>query len=292
MRTGKQTIQQTASLILSNGQETKSLQDLSALNELPSNPHRAECTGWVRADVPFGDPRFGKLVPCECKAQERAARLQRLSGLTDIERKARLSDIGITNRPDTKAMVIACAEFLDHPHGTLTIHGTSGNAKSVALQACVNALVDVGVEAVYITAFDLISYIREAFNEQREVKSESAYDRILRFGRVPFLAIDELDKIKMTDWVMEQVTDLIDRRYRLGLDEQAGTVLAMNGEPRDLPPWIYSRLSQGEIIRNDDSDLRPHLQEKNLLEDDRNAALETGEHNEIAMQIKAVFDKE
>jgi hypothetical protein len=215
--------------------------------------------GFVRLDVPVTDHRFGKLVRCPCKFQEDLERLQKLSGLTELERALRLSDIRTNGRPQTTAMVEACGKFLDHPFGTLVLHGTSGNAKTVALQACVNALVGVGVEAVYITAFDLISYIREAFTETNEVKNESAYERTVRFGTVTFLALDEFDKIKMTDWVTQQVTDLIDRRYRLGLDQQAGTMIAMNGTPRDLPDWIYSRLSQGEIIRNDDSDLRPHL---------------------------------
>ena len=156
-------------------------------------------------------------------------------------------------------MVEACARFLDHPYGSLTLHGSSGNAKTIALQACVNSLVTVGVPAVYITAFDLISYVRAAFNDKREIKSESDYDRLFRFSAVSFLALDEFDKIKMTDWVEQEITDLIDRRYRLGLDEQAGTMIAMNGNPSDLPTWIYSRLSQGEIVCNNDSDLRPYL---------------------------------
>jgi DNA replication protein DnaC len=187
--------------------------------------------------------------------------LQRLSGLTPTERALRLSSIDTDGRKGTKAMVDACHAllFLNNATGSLVIHGTSGNAKTVALQACVNALLERNIEAVYITAFDLVSHIREAFNEAREVKSESAYDRIVRFGTVPFLAIDELDKVKWTGWVEEQITDLIDRRYRLQIDGQAGTIIAMNGDPRDMPVWIYSRLSQGEIVRNDDSDLRPHL---------------------------------
>lgn len=215
--------------------------------------------GFVRLDVPFGDPRFGKLMRCTCKAQEDANRLQRLSGLTPTERTVRLSDIDVVDRPATAAMVRECAKFLDHPYGFVTIHGTSGNAKTVALQACVNAMVSSGVDAVYITAFDLISYIRDAFDDKKEVKSDSAYARIVRFGTVSFLAIDELDKVKWTSWVEEQVTDLIDRRYRLGMNEQAGTMLAMNGDPQAMPMWIYSRLSQGRIVRNDDSDLRPYL---------------------------------
>ena len=257
-RTGSQTLQSTlGSLSVTAPQPSAS----KPASSQPSSPVCEVCDGigFLAQDLPVGHPQFGKLLRCECKAQEDAARLQRLSGLTETERRARLEDIDATGRPGTQAMINACREFLLSPFGSLVLHGTSGNAKTVALQSVVNELVRSNVEAVYITAFDLIGYIRDAFNEQKEVKSESAYDRVLRFGTVPFLAIDEFDKLKVTDWITEQITDLIDRRYRLGLDGQAGTMLAMNGKPENLPMWIYSRLSQGVIVRNDDSDLRSHL---------------------------------
>lgn len=266
MRKGMETIQKTANRTLSKARETLNWGNGSLPSARPSVQPDSQTAceicggfGFYRLDVPFTDSRFGKLFRCPCKAREDAERLQKLSGLTEAERAVRLSGIITEGRPQTRAMLAACAEFLDHPYGTLVIHGTSGNAKTLALQGCVNALLDVCVEAVYVTAFDLISYIREAFNEKQEIKSGSAYDRIVRFGTVRFLAIDEFDKIKMSEWVVEQVTDLIDRRYRLGGDEQVGTMIAMNEDPRNLPIWIYSRLSQGTIIRNDDSDLRPYL---------------------------------
>lgn len=216
--------------------------------------------GFVRLNVDISDPRFGKLTRCTCKAAEDAARLQKLSGLTDTERNLTLDSINLNSEtPNTAVMVAACRAFLASPTGMLTIHGTSGNAKTVALQACVNAMVRNNVEAVYITAFDLIGYVREAFTETKEIKSDSDHARLLRFGTVPFLAIDEFDKVKMSEWVVQEITDLIDRRYRLGVDGQAGTMIAMNNQPAALPTWIYSRLTQGEIIRNDDPDLRAYL---------------------------------
>lgn len=258
-----------------NGQETMSqvLPRLSTMTSQPSEqrpssgpagvaPVCETCggVGFYRLDVPPSDYRFGKLQRCPCKAQEDAERLQRLSGLTQAERAVRLAHIVTQDRPDTTNMLLACAKFLDHPQGFLTIYGTSGNAKTAALQACVNELLSVGVEAVYVTAFDLISHIREAFDNTGEVKGQSAYERLLRFASVPFLAIDELDKVRRTGWVDEQLTDLIDRRYRLGVSGEVGTVVAMNAAPSEvLPYWIVSRMSEGEIIVNNDSDLRSHL---------------------------------
>lgn len=217
--------------------------------------------GYYRVDVPVGHPQFGKLIPCGCKTQERIAHLQRLSGLTESERAIRLDDIAVQNRPGTAAMVEAVRQFIGNPSGILTLWGGPGNAKSMALCAAVNALVAQGIPAVYITAFDLISHIREAFNKGQTVVDESAYNRLMRFERVRVLAIDEFDKIRMTEWATEQITDLIDRRYRLGIEGKAGTLIAMNSDPAAQPIWIASRLLDGRnaVVRNDDTDIRPLL---------------------------------
>jgi len=218
--------------------------------------------GWYRIDQPVGSEIFHvQLIRCECKANDDAQRLQRLSGLTDREKKLRLDDIECVDRPGTRAMVNACEMFISYPFSMTTFWGGSGNGKTIALQAVVNDFVSRKVEAVYVTAFDLISYIRSSFNLKREVIDDNAYARLLRFEQVNVLAIDEFDKISVTDWVQEQFTDLIDRRYRLALDKQCGTLIAMNDDPRNQPSWIYSRLSQGVILFNSDDDIRPCLVE-------------------------------
>ena len=223
-------------------------------------------SGHYRMDVEFGHPQFGKLQRCGCRANEDAQRLQRLSGLTNAERTVRLDQIETTDRPGAAAMVNACRMFIAHPYGMITFWGGSGNAKSMALQSVVNHFVDSNVEAIYITAFDLISYIRAAFSKNKNdliVKDEDAYSRLVRFGSVKLLAIDEFDKVRVTEWVQEQLTDLIDRRYRLANDSQSGTLLAMNDDPRELPAWMYSRLAQNIIIHNPDKDMRPIFGEMN-----------------------------
>ena len=223
-------------------------------------------TGHYRMDVEFGHPQFGKLQRCGCRANEDAQRLQRLSGLTLAERQVSLDQIETLDRPGTAAMVNACRMFMAHPYGMITFWGGSGNAKSMVLQAVVNHFVDSNVEAIYITAFDLISYIRAAFSKNKNdltIKDEDAYSRLVRVGSVKLLAIDEFDKVRVTEWVQEQLTDLIDRRYRLANDSQSGTLLAMNDDPRELPSWMYSRLAQNLIIHNPDKDMRPIFGEMN-----------------------------
>ncbi len=158
-------------------------------------------------------------------------------------------------------MVAACREFIKSPTSILTIWGTSGNAKTVALMGTINELRKKQIESVYITAFDLVGFIREAFNSNGEVKTESAFTRLARFESVPVLAIDELDKVRPTEWVKEQYTDLIDRRYRGAMDGNLGTLFAMNSDPQSMDDHIYSRLKYGgnKIIMNNDADMRPYM---------------------------------
>lgn len=215
----------------------------------------------MRADVPFGDVQFGKLIRCECQTQNAMSRLQRLSGLTDAERKVRLEDIVAGASTGTGRMVQAAHKFISAPTGFVTFYGSTGNAKTAVLHGIINELVNRSVEAVYITAFDLIGYIRAAFDKQHEVIDVNAHDRLKRLESVRVLCLDELDKVKWTDWVEEQITDLIDARYRLGLDWEVGTVIAMNANPETLPIWIYSRLRDGRntIVENNDADTRPGM---------------------------------
>lgn len=214
----------------------------------------------VRVEYPFGHPMFGKLEPCECQYPVITMRLQELSRVTPGERNIRLDDIVADAGPDTLKMVGYAREFLNEPIGILTIYGSSGNAKSTTLLAIINELVQARRRAVYVTAFDLFGFVRGAFDRQNNVLDESAYDRLKLFENIDVLAIDEFDAVRQTDWITEQVLDLIDTRHRYGLDGICGTVLAMN-EFDVLPPRVCSRLKDGQnkLCVNNDPDMRPAL---------------------------------
>src|SRR5438045_7732005 len=49
--------------------------------------------GYLRANVPYGDPQFGKAIECECKkAQKKEAYRQRLWGQSNLDRLAGFRD--------------------------------------------------------------------------------------------------------------------------------------------------------------------------------------------------------
>jgi DNA replication protein DnaC len=217
--------------------------------------------GYLRKNLPLDHPDFGNADACSCWAADRAPRLREHSGLTVARRKIRLEDIVVEGRPATTRMRQACLEFCEQPTGILTLWGGVGNGKTMALHGVVNELNARGLQAVYVTAFALKSHLQEAFAARQEGRGESSYRRLMNFEKVSVLAVDELDKLYVTDWVREQFTDLFDARYQLAEDETAGTLVAMNSDPAQQPEWIASRLLDGcnRVVHNEDRDIRPAL---------------------------------
>jgi DNA replication protein DnaC len=197
------------------------------------------------------------------------AELQGVSMLTDQEKAYRLDSINTKNRTDTATMVQACRELLEGQACMLTIWGTNGNAKSVALIAMVNEFLDRGIPAMYVPSYDLLNWLQDAFHSNGEIKSESMYARLERVKFIRMLAVDEFQGIKITDWRLEQLRNIVDRRWRDGQDNKSFTMFAMNEDPASLEPRIWSRLRDGRnalsgkpVIENNDSDMRPLLRRK------------------------------
>lgn len=195
--------------------------------------------------------------PCpDCAVQRATERLQAFSNMTSEERRANLDQIVCESGTDTARMVEAAKAFIDNPVGILTIYGKCGNAKTVALQAIVNALLARNIPAIYLPFYDVLSYVKEAFKPDA---IDTAWNRLGKLQRTNVLCIDEIDKVKQTEWVAELQTELFDLRYRRGLSDECGTVLAMNGDVEDLEPHLKSRVMDGRnvVIRNMDRDMRP-----------------------------------
>jgi DNA replication protein DnaC len=151
--------------------------------------------------------------------------------------------------------------FIESPNGFLSVFGPCGNAKTLLLQAIVNACISRGIEARYMTAHELLDHLREAFDPKVQ---ETDIGRIHRLAKVQVLCIDELDKAKNTEWAADMQNHLINERYRNA--RVLGTVFAWNGDLSTLPwPAVVSRMSEFPCIHNEDKDMRPSIGE--IMED-------------------------
>jgi len=187
--------------------------------------------------------------------------LQERSGLHEQELKLRLADIVVKGRPGTRRMVKECRAFVKDPVGALTIHGPSGNGKTMAAQAVVNELNTREIRAEYITADDLIEDLQRAFRAGGASAGARGESRLQRDVDLPVLVLDDFDKVHLSDWARSKLMALMEKRGRREEQGQAGTLIVMNCDPGEAPGAIASRLHDGRnrMVHNDDADIRPAL---------------------------------
>lgn len=233
--------------------------------------------GFIGYDVPYGHEFFGKVQPCpneQYHGAERVKRLVALSGLYPADLKRRLDDISAM--PGNEQMLEAANRFLDEPYGWLYLWGGPGNAKSEILIAIINELNLSGHgPAIYIKFSTLVNKMREAFTEQAhrqkflatgkgldELDNLGYVDRFELIKSIKVLAVDELDKVRMTDFAQEFRFDFFDERYRQAIHGETMTVFASQSKPDDMPNPLKSRFNDGRfmVIENKAGDARSNME--------------------------------
>ena len=222
--------------------------------------------GYYRLDVDVHDPRFGKVLPCPCVATKSARVLQSKFGSV-LNENTLLSNF--RNRGEgSKKMTEIGREFIENPTGFISVFGgirkdghgsANGNGKTTWSQALVNECLAKGVSALYVTASDLMEYINAG------IENNDVDKRMAIVSNADVLVIDELTQVRWSEWVEDKLTSVIDRRYKAKATK--GTILIMDESPTDkLHKRIVSRMREGIVIKNSDTDLRPSFgQQENLL---------------------------
>ena len=155
---------------------------------------------------------------------------------------------------DQLSALKAARAFVSRPRGWLTFVGGYGVGKTMLIYACLNHLADRGVFGRYIVMPDLLSLLRTALRED-----DHAYASILRrVVQAPILAVDELDKIRESEFVDEVLEAIFLARY--ADRHQLGTIIGYNADGASrLPPFLRSRMgdSRFQLIEMAGADLRP-----------------------------------
>ena len=175
----------------------------------------------------------------------------------------------------TPRLVEVVEGFIDEPAGWLYLWGGPGNGKTLALMAAVNAFIQRGEPALYITLADLLDLMRETFRFHKSTRAADIGDdawqkwgtyqeRFKRVQSVKLLAIDEFDssKINETRFAVELRSRLIDHRYRDAVAGETFTMFAGNDDPASLPGWVYDRVRDGRFViwHNAGESVRPVME--------------------------------
>ena len=207
--------------------------------------------GWLRHDVPFGHPDFGKVVPCQCTAkefeQERLIRLERYSNLGPLTRLTfdNLLPRGRSSDPQNQERFAKCCQiaraFAENPKGWLVLSGPSGCGKTHLAAAIANSRLKGGNSVFFVIVPDLLDHLRTTFSPSSDVAYDELFERV---RNSPLLVLDDLGSQSSTPWAEEKLFQILNHRFNAELP----TVVTVNSL-KQLDERLAARLQDPAIAR-------------------------------------------
>ena len=194
-------------------------------------------------DVPVGHPNFGRLIPCECKLEEREVKRRRdfaeLSGLDILE------DWTFTtfdpDVPRVRRAYEICLEYAQNPDGWLLLMGRYGCGKTHLAAAVANHVVDQQrLFPLFTVVPDLLDYLRATFAPNRTESYDERFNEVRNAG---LLILDDLGTENSTPWATEKLFQIINHRY----NQRKPTIITTNRDLDVLDPRIASRIKDAGI---------------------------------------------
>jgi len=206
--------------------------------------------GYVRLNVPVGDPRFGKAVPCRCKRQaireRQTARLRQTSNLQHLHKmtfetfETKGHDAPEVSVALTEALNTA-REFAANPRGWIVFTGAYGCGKTHLAAAIANYRVERGLSVLFVVVPDLLDYLRAAYAPDSAVTYDERFEQV---RNVELLILDDLGTQNATPWAAEKLYQLLNYRYNAELP----TVITTNQTLEDIDPRLASRLKDQDLV--------------------------------------------
>lgn len=208
--------------------------------------------GWVRFDRPIDDPLFGRMAICPNRSSDA---LGRDSGLD--ARELALKWAAVADLNNALAAVRAVKATLARGRGWVCLWGPTGLGKTLILQVAVAETIRAQRPARYTRMVDVIDNLRQAFDAENTRGEETR--RMESWAGLSILAIDEVDRLRSSDYSEEKKFALLDRRYQAAVRGNSITLLTSNSDPRGWDDYLSSRIFDGRfaVIRMTGQDARP-----------------------------------
>ena len=221
-------------------------------------------------DLPLDDPRYGKFQRCPNhpvgEDKQMLARLRRYGNLEAYQDKTFAS---FDTRPfgGSAARQVAASlrqakeaarQYADDPRGWILFEGAYGCGKThLAVAICNRRLEQAGHQAIFVTAPDLLDFLRSSIG----VRGDDSYDDYFeRIRNVALLLIDDLGLENPSAWAKEKLFQLLNYRHVNKLP----TVITTNRSVDDFDPWLSSRLMDAQVqqVKIDAPDYRRRHREQ------------------------------
>ena len=219
----------------------------SPQSEIAPECDRCNDSLWVLAST---DGSGGNLVvvPCNCQAtvDNTRSQLRTYSQLGHLERMTfdALIPEGRSGRADETlfhAATEAAEQFASKPNGWLVLEGSTGSGKTHIAAAIVNAIIDRGSPAKYISALDIPDMLRNERFEDDDAEI-GTFESLLD---APTLVIDDLGAQQATNWIDSKIDQLLTHRF----NGRVPTVIVLAKPVSEIPERIALKLDDPTLSR-------------------------------------------
>ena len=208
--------------------------------EIAPDCSRCNDSLWVLASG-IGSEGNLVVVPCSCQAtvDNTRSQLKTYSQLGHLERMTFDAVIpeGRAGRADEtlfRSATKTTTEFAADPDGWLVLAGSTGSGKTHLAASIVNAIIDRGEPAKYVSALDIPDLLRnERFED--DGATGGTFEALLE---APMLVIDDLGAQQATNWVDSKIDQLLTYRFNGRLP----TVLVLAKPVSEMPERIALKL--------------------------------------------------
>ncbi|HEY6073165.1 MAG TPA: ATP-binding protein, partial [Anaerolineales bacterium] len=221
--------------------------------DLPGDPNCPFCggVGYLRLDVPVGDPRFGRLELCTCRQRGVSENVrQRLYAMSHLDELGHMTfetfkPRGRKGQGEMQAETLERAFnharlYAGNLNGWLMLQGGFGSGKTHLAAAIANFAVSMGVPTLFLTVPDLLDMMRFAYGSE----DTSFEDRFNEIRNASLLVLDDLGTQNATSWAQEKLFQILNYRYINKLP----LVVTTNQTLDEIDPRIRSRLSDPELV--------------------------------------------
>jgi DNA replication protein DnaC len=200
--------------------------------------------GFLRMDVPVGDPSFGRIIDCECRVAEKERRnREELNKASNLEHFRKLTFDSFNQRipgVGVKEAYQVTRHFATDPSAWLLLMGGYGCGKTHLAAAIANEALQKGIRLYFAVVPDLLDYLRATFDPNSDASYDERFDMI---RNVPLLILDDLGTENSKPWAREKLYQIINHRYNAKLP----TVITTNQDLYQIDGRIHSRITDRQL---------------------------------------------
>jgi DNA replication protein DnaC len=219
----------------------------------PAETVCARCGGarFVRRDVAYGDPDFGKPLRCPaCVAEGRllspeqleAAELERITAAAGLTAPQRAKTFETFARAEGTGMALSAArDFAAAPDGWLVIRGVPGSGKTHLGLAIANAAIAERREVRWWFAPELVEEARRLRGGNADVEPAEYFELKRGLREAGLLVLDDFGGINPSDFAIRDfLAPILDARYR----ERKATVFTLVAALEDIRARISDAIGR------------------------------------------------